>query len=223
MDGLSAVNFAEPSRTMNENSLLAFALTATIIELTPGPNMGYLAVLAASAGRKAGLAATAGVAAGLLGAGVASSLGLAAIVAASNLIYEILRWGGVVYLLWLAWEGWRDASQSLGKPIDASSHTGFFLKGFITNLLNPKAGIFYLSVFPAFIDEDEPLFAQTAILLAVYVTIATIIHSAVVISADAIRPLLENQRNITFVRRILSVLLVLVAGWFFYSTRRAML
>src|ERR1700756_5134597 len=102
---------------MNGNSLLAFALTATIIELTPGPNMGYLAVLAASAGRRAGFAATAGVAAGLLGAGIASSLRLAAIVAASNLIYEMLRWGGLFYLLWLAWEGWRDA-KGVDKPID---------------------------------------------------------------------------------------------------------
>jgi len=207
---------------MNEKSLLAFAVTAAIIELTPGPNMGYLAVLSASAGRRAGLAATAGVAAGLLGAGIASSLGLAAIVAASNLVYEALRWGGALYLLWLAWQGWRDASGGVDDPVDANSHTGFFLKGFITNLLNPKAGIFYLSVFPTFIDEDRPLLVQTAILLAVYVTIATVIHSAVVISADAIRPLLENQGSITLVRRILSVLLVLVGGWFLYSTRRVM-
>src|SRR5690242_7760339 len=106
---------------MIEKSLFAFALAVALIELTPGPNMGYLAVLAASAGRRAGLAATAGVAAGLLGVGVASSLGLAAIVAASNLIYEILRWGGVLYLLWLAWEGWRDAPAGIEEPVDADA------------------------------------------------------------------------------------------------------
>src|SRR6185437_14167737 len=160
---------------MNESSLFAFALTSALIELTPGPNMGYLAVLAASAGRRAGLAATAGVAAGLLSAGIASSLGLVAIVATSSLLYEILRWGGAFYLLWLAWEGWRDAPGDAGKPVDMRSHKAFFLRGFITNLLNPKAGIFYLSVFPAFIDESRPLLAQTAILLVVYVTIATVI------------------------------------------------
>lgn len=135
--------------------------------------MGYLAVLAASAGPRAGLVATAGVAVGLASAGIASSLGLAAIVATSSLVYEILRWGGAFYLLWLAWEGWRDASAGVGKAVDMRSHKEFFLKGFITNLPNPKAGIFYLSVFPAFIDDDRPLLAQTAILLAVYVTIAT--------------------------------------------------
>ena len=86
---------------MNENSLFAFAVTAVLIELTPGPNMGYLAVVAASAGRRAGLAATAGVAVGLLSAGIASSLGLAAIVATSGLVYELLGWSGAFYLLWL--------------------------------------------------------------------------------------------------------------------------
>ena len=59
---------------MNENSLLAFALTSALIELTPGPNMGYLAVLAASAGQHAGLAATADVVVGLLSAGITLSL-----------------------------------------------------------------------------------------------------------------------------------------------------
>jgi threonine/homoserine/homoserine lactone efflux protein len=206
---------------MNENSLFAFAVTAVLIELTPGPNMGYLAVVAASAGRRAGLAATAGVAVGLLSAGIASSLGLAAIVATSGLVYELLGWSGAFYLLWLAWEGWRDASAGPGKPVDPRGDKGFFLRGFVTNLLNPKAAIFYLSVFPAFIDDARPLLAQSAILLAVYVTIATVIHSVVVISADAIRPILENQGNAQVVRRVMSASLVLVAVWLLYTTRSA--
>lgn len=208
---------------MSEDTLFAFALTSALIELTPGPNMGYLAVLAASAGRRAGLAATAGVAMGLLSAGIASSIGLAAIVATSSLVYELLRWGGVFYLLWLAWEGWRDAPKGVGGSADASSHAGFFFRGFITNLLNPKAAIFYLSMFPAFIDEERPLLAQTAILLAVYVTIATGIHSVVVISVDAIRPILENRQNATVLRRVMSASLILVAAWLLYTTRRGQL
>ena len=205
---------------MSENSLLAFALTAVIIELTPGPNMGYLAVLTASAGRRAGLAATAGVAVGLVGAGVASSLGLAAIVAASNLAYELLRWGGVLYLLWLAWEGWRDAPDGIEKSVDPSSHAKFFFRGLITNLLNPKAIIFYLSVFPAFIDAGRPLIAQTVTLLAIYVTVATIIHSSVVLASAGVQTMFQNQRNIIVVRRVMSASLVLVAAWLLYTTHR---
>jgi threonine/homoserine/homoserine lactone efflux protein len=88
-------------------------------------------------------------------------------------------------------------------------------------LLNPKAAIFYLSVFPAFIDDARPLLAQSAILLAVYVTIATVIHSVVVISADAIRPILENRGNAAVVRRVMSASLVLVAC--FYTRHEAQL
>ncbi|WP_076861365.1 LysE family translocator [Bradyrhizobium mercantei] len=206
---------------MSENSLFAFVLTVTLIELTPGPNMGYLAVLAASAGRRAGLAATAGVALGLLGVGIASSLGLAAIVTASNPLYEAIRWAGALYLLWLAWQGWRAAPQEITKPVEATANTEFFLRGLMTNLLNPKAGVFYLSIFPTFIDEKRPLLLQTAILLTVYVAIATAIHTAVVISANAIRPGIEKQANTMLIRRTMSVLLAVVAIWLFYTTRRA--
>ena len=205
---------------MGENSLFAFALTVTLIELTPGPNMGYLAVLAASAGRRAGLAATAGVAFGLFGVGIASSLGLAAIVAASNPLYEALRWVARSTLLWLAWQGWRDAPQEITKPVEATAHTKFFLRGLITNLLNPKAGVFYLSIFPTFIDQARPLLPQIAILLTVYITIATAIHTAVVISANAIRPSIEKRANTMLIRRIMSVLLAVIAIWLFYTTRR---
>jgi threonine/homoserine/homoserine lactone efflux protein len=93
---------AEPFST----SLGAFALTALIIEITPGPNMGYLAVLSLSRGWQAGAAAVTGVAIGHAVYGVAAALGVAALIDASPLLYEILRWAGVAYMLWLAWETW---------------------------------------------------------------------------------------------------------------------
>ncbi|WP_456763133.1 LysE family translocator [Bradyrhizobium sp. USDA 4011] len=102
----------------------------------------------------------------------------------------------------------------------ATANTKFFLRGLITNLLNPKAGVFYLSIFPTFIDEARPLLPQTAILLTAYVTIATIIHSAVVVSASAIRPSIEERANTMLIGRIMSVLRAAVAIWLFYTTRR---
>ena len=206
---------------MQAQTLLAFVLATTLIELTPGPNMGYLAVLTLSEGRRAGLAATAGVAVGLLGAGIAASAGLAAIVAASNLLYEILRWCGAAYLVWLAIEGWREAPTEIAKPVEPATHSHFFLRGLITNLLNPKAALFYLSVFPTFISDERSVLSQTAILLAVYVAVATIVHSSVVMAAGATRPLLQDHASTTRIRRVLSVLLVLVAAWFILTTHRA--
>src|SRR3954447_6250557 len=84
-------------------SLLVFALTCAIVEITPGPNMAWLAALSLSRGWRIGLAAVAGVALGLSAYGIAAALGVAAVIENSAFLYEALRWGGVAYLLWLAW------------------------------------------------------------------------------------------------------------------------
>ncbi|HMO08654.1 MAG TPA: LysE family transporter, partial [Paracoccaceae bacterium] len=77
-----------------EGDLAGFALASLLSELVPGPNMGYLALVAAAEGRRAGLAAVGGVALGLAGLGLAAAFGIAALVAASPAAYGLLRWGG---------------------------------------------------------------------------------------------------------------------------------
>lgn len=203
-------------------TVLAFALTCLVIELTPGPNMAYLAVLSASAGRRAGFAATFGVALGLAIVGLGAALGLTALVAGSRVAWEALRWGGALYLLWLAWEGWRsEAETSPGRARADNNHGKYFTRGLVTNLLNPKAGIFYVAVLPTFVDENGPLIGQVLILSTVYVAVATAVHSAIVLLADAARPWLEDQRRSTIVRRALSLLLVGIALWLFTASKYA--
>jgi threonine/homoserine/homoserine lactone efflux protein len=200
---------------------LAFAFTSLVIELTPGPNMAYLAILSASAGRRAGFAATLGVALGLLVVGIGAALGLTALIANSNLLYQTLRWAGTLYLLWLAWEGWRGETETSPGKADGSfdGHTRFFLRGLITNLLNPKAGLFYVAVLPTFVDAERPLVGQTITLSLIYVTVATLVHGTIVLLADAARPWLEEEGRSTIVRRTLSLLLVVIATWLLFTTR----
>lgn len=201
-------------------TLVAFAATCCVIELTPGPNMAYLAVLSTSKGRRAGLAATLGVALGLSLLGLAAAVGLTAIIAASRWLYEALRWGGSLYLLWLAWEGWRGEDETSSGNADLKGHgSKFFVRGLVTNLLNPKAGLFYVAVLPTFVDEMSPLVGQAVTLSAIYVAVATAIHSAIVLLADAARPWLEDGRCNAIVRRTLSVMLVGIAIWLFVATR----
>jgi threonine/homoserine/homoserine lactone efflux protein len=200
-------------------TLSAFAATCIVIELTPGPNMAYLAVLSASQGRRAGLAATTGIALGLLIVGIGASLGLAALISNSKLLYGALRWGGVAYLLWLAWDGWRDADA----PTDAggdghSTDMALFMRGLITNLLNPKAAVFYVAVLPTFVDPVRPILSQTIVLSVVYVAIATSIHASIVVLAGAAQPFLEDPIRRRVVRRGLSVTLGTIALWFAFST-----
>jgi threonine/homoserine/homoserine lactone efflux protein len=202
-------------------TLSTFAVTCVVIELTPGPNMAYLAVLSASQGRRAGLAATVGIALGLLIVGVGASLGLAALISNSKLLYGALRWGGVAYLLWLAWDGWRDADAATDTTANGHSNdVTLFTRGLITNLLNPKAAVFYVAVLPTFVDPVRPILSQTILLSVVYVAIATSIHVIIVALAGAAQPFLEDPIRRRAVRRGLSVALGTIALWFAFATAR---
>lgn len=96
--------------------LIAFGVTSLAIEMTPGPNMGYLAVLGISQGRLAGLSAVLGVALGLCVLGLLVGFGAGSFVLDNRWAYEALRWAGSLYLMWLAYDGWRDCRQGAGCP-----------------------------------------------------------------------------------------------------------
>src|SRR6185503_916356 len=102
--------------------------------------MAWLAALSLSRGWRTGLAAVGGVALGLSVYGIAAALGVAAIIENSAFLYEALRWGGVAYLLWLAWDSWSAADEiSLeNAPGVSDERVSAFRRGLITNLLNPK-------------------------------------------------------------------------------------
>ena len=196
----------------------AFALASILIELTPGPNMTWLAIVAVSEGRRAGYTAVVGVALGLALIGAAGALGATALIEASDLVYGILRWAGVAFLLWLAWDGWRDAGAAELHD-DRPDHT-HFLRGLLTNVLNPKAAAFYVTVLPAFVSDTRPVAVQTAILTITYVAVATAIHAGIVTAAGSLKPLLADPERERALRRVLSLLLAAVAIWFAIKTAR---
>jgi len=204
-------------------SILAFAIAAIVIEVTPGPNMAYLAALTVSHGIRAGVTAVAGVALGLAIYGAVAAVGLAEIIQQSRFLYEALRWSGVAYLLWLAWEGW--SAEPEAAPDAADGHGGTlrkaFRRGLITNLLNPKAGIFFIAVVPTFVTPATGhVMAQTVVLSAVYVAIATSIHLLIVILASRLGDVLSDPTRRRTIRKVLAVVLAAIAVWFAVTTTR---
>ncbi|TCR63578.1 LysE family translocator [Bosea sp. BK604] len=191
-----------------------FVLAALVAEITPGPNMGYLVALSLSRGRRAGMAAVAGVALGLALLGLAAAFGFAFVSERFPLAAAALRWGGVAYLFWLAWDAWREPDAAMAQDEVRLS----FRRGLITNLLNPKAAVFYVAVIPLFLPvppaRDEILW-----LTATFVVIATAIHAALVLGADAARSLLFEPSRERLIRRGAAVGMALVALWFAWSTR----
>ncbi len=205
------------------SSLGAFALTALLIEITPGPNMGYLAVLSLSRGWQAGVAAVTGVALGHAVYGVAAALGVAALIDASPLLYEMLRWAGVAYMAWLAWEAWSSEAETSPDvaPSDARGHVRLaFQRGLITNLLNPKAAVFFIAVVPSFVRPEGSVVAQTLLLSAIFVAIATAVHFSIVMLASRLQHFATSEARRRPVRRALALLLAGIAIWFAFSTAR---
>lgn len=132
---------------------LAFALVCLGMVLTPGPNMIYLISRSLSQGPKAGLISLGGVAVGFLFYVVSAAFGITALLLAVPFAYDALRFAGVLYLLWLAWQavkpGGRSPFQVRDLPKDGPRK--LFAMGLMTNLLNPKVAVLYLSLLPQFI------------------------------------------------------------------------
>lgn len=210
---------------MNDvHPLFAFALTSLIIEITPGPNMTYLAALSLSSGTRTGFAAVAGIAIGLATYGIVAALGLAAAIDGSPLLYGLLRWGGVAYLLWLAWEAWSSERETAPEATDGPDGEPWlaFRRGLITNLLNPKAAVFYVAVLPEFIRPDGgSVMAQTLTLSLIYVAVATAIHCGIVALAGLLQSKFATPDSRRTVRRLLAMALVAIAIWFALTTGHA--
>jgi threonine/homoserine/homoserine lactone efflux protein len=149
------------------NDWLLFVGAALLIVLTPGPNMIYVISRSICQGRKAGVISLFGVMAGFLVHMFAAALGLTALFMAVPLAYELLKWVGAAYLLYMAWQAVRPGARSPfeARQLPVDSPRRLFFVGFLTNLLNPKIAVFYLAIFPQFVSpEHGSVFLQSMVL-----------------------------------------------------------
>lgn len=160
-------------------SLLTFALMAAVVVMTPGPTV----LLALTNGSRFGVR---GAGFGILGAAVsdavliaAASLGLGALLMASAVLFNLVKWVGVAYLLWLGWQmvtssgGFRDAGAAMcGRRTPPPGHAmTTFRKSFLVAVTNPKGYLFFAAFLPQFISLSEPLAAQYLTLGAIFIAI----------------------------------------------------
>jgi threonine/homoserine/homoserine lactone efflux protein len=173
--------------TIPATELALFALAALIMVLTPGPNMIYLVSRSLCQGRRAAVISLFGVAAGFLLHMVTAALGLTAVFLAIPLAYETLKWLGAAYLLWLAWQAVKPGvgrSPFDARALPADSPARLFVMGFMTNALNPKIAVFYLSVFPQFVHpEYGSVLGQSVTLGLVQIAISFAVNLMLIVSA----------------------------------------
>ena len=193
-----------------ELNLTGFALAVLLIELTPGPNMAWLAGLAATEGKRSGLSAVAGVALGLLANGVLAALGLATLLTAMPALLHGLRLAGAAMMVWLAIEAWRGAEKAPPPPATRRA----FATGALLNLLNPKAYLFFVVVAPEFLGGRTLGLTEALTLALVSTAIATAIHLAIVLAGSRAQAWLADPARTKWVRRGFAVVMLGVAASF---------
>ena len=204
-------------------SLVGFILAVLIVEATPGPNMGYLAILSMQHGVRAGIASVIGIAFGLLTVGLLSVMGVAAFISHYPAFYTLLYYGGTLYLLWLAYDSWR--APTVIAPTEnlhrITTYRHFFWRGVMVNLLNPKAAAFYLTVLPGFVTSSTSSHQEAVLFTGIYVGIATSIHLVIVAFASRLSSIFITPDKQKFIRRTMALLLIGVAGWFMLTAAHA--
>lgn len=166
--------------------LLLFAGAALLMVLTPGPNMIYLISRAICQGRQAGVISLLGVIGGFLVHMFAAAVGLTTLFLSVPLAYELLKWAGALYLLYLAWQAVKPGARSPfeARQLPADPPHKLFLMGFLTNLLNPKIAVFYLSIFPQFVSPARgSVFAQSMTLGLTQIAVSFTVNLAIALSA----------------------------------------
>jgi len=171
-------------------TLFAFALVALGLVMTPGPNMIYLLTRSITQGRKAGVISLFGVVLAFPVYMLSAALGLTALLVTVPLAYRALQWAGAGYLLWMAWNAVKPGARSVLQPradLPVDGPRRLFAIGFITNLLNPKAAVLYLSLLPQFIDPARgPVLVQAVLLGTLQIAISFTVNLAIVMAAGSV-------------------------------------
>jgi threonine/homoserine/homoserine lactone efflux protein len=162
---------ALPSTT----NLALFAVASMLLALTPGPNLLYLVSRTLCQGRGAGLVSLAGTTSGFLFYALSAALGLSAAFIAIPVLFDAVRWAGAIYLLWLAWDAVRaDGGGGLfaRRDLPSARPGALFRTGVLTSIFNPKVALFYVALFPQFVDPSRgSVLVQSLVLAAIQIGI----------------------------------------------------
>ncbi|KFC75447.1 Malate dehydrogenase (Oxaloacetate-decarboxylating)(NADP+) [Bosea sp. LC85] len=186
------------------SSLLAFALIAFGMVLTPGPNMVYLISRSISQGHAAGLISLIGVVLGFVIYMLCATFGITALLFAVPYAYDALRFGGAAYLLYLAWQALRPGGRSpfQVRELVPDGPRKLFAMGFLTSLLNPKIAMFYLALLPQFIDPAAGnVLTQSLVLGAIQIVISGSVNALIIFTAGSIALFLRTRPFWSVVQR----------------------
>ena len=195
------------------STYLVFVLTILPLVLTPGPDMLFVMSQVMQGGMKSGIKASLGICAGYLVHSVLVAVGVAAIIVAHPTLFEIIRWVGIAYLVYLAFHLLRSALSRKALVVNATHEPHIVRKGFLTSLLNPKVMLIYFAILPQFMGKEAPLL-QGLILSVIFIGLCAILFLSLslVLSRIRERAQLTPERQ-KWVDGSAGGLLMLAASW----------
>ncbi len=167
------------------NSLLLFMIATVTLNVTPGPDMLYVIARSVGQGRAAGIASALGIAAGCFVHLLAVTLGLASLMIAIPTAYEIVKFTGAAYLIYLGVRTFTSRRQkNSAKSIEEARLRTIFAQGIVTNVLNPKVALFFLAFLPQFVHRENNVAAQIIFLGVLFNTSGTLVNIIVALVAS---------------------------------------
>jgi RhtB (resistance to homoserine/threonine) family protein len=192
-------------------TLVLFMTAALALNVTPGPDMLYVIARSVGEGRTAGIISSLGIAAGCLVHTLAVALGLAGLLEAVPVAFEVVKWLGAAYLVWLGVRALRKQRDSGDQPtMSEASRGAIFRQGMLTNVLNPKVALFFLAFLPQFVDPERgPVVLQLVSLGLLFNVSGTMVNILVAVLASGAGAWSRRRFGESrFMRRLTGVLFI---------------
>ena len=203
-----------PEKLMLEKTaFLTFLFAAFMLNIAPGPDMLYVIGRSVGQGRKAGIVSALGIFAGCWVHILAAAFGIAAILRSSSLAFNIVRYAGAAYLVYLGIRLIASRSNLSTQPLKTENLGSIFRQGVITNVLNPKVAIFFLAFLPQFIDAHRgSVLLQILVLGLIFNVGGTLVNLAVAYAGGTLGQLLRRNAQVARLQQWFTGLLFIGLG-----------
>ena len=191
-------------------SLVPYTITAALLTVTPGADTLLVVRYAGGRGARAGFAAGLGILSGVMAWGVIVAVGVAALIVANPLLFDLLKWAGAAYLVWLGLQLLLPKPEATeGRPAPPPTGLGSpFVSGLLTNLLNPKVGVFYLAFLPQFIPPGVAQGPYILLLAAIHALLGLVWFAFLIAGIDRAAPRLRSPGVSDILSKLTGILFV---------------
>lgn len=196
---------------LNPELFIAFCLAAALLILIPGPVVTLVVATSLKHGTRTGLYSVAGASMGNAMLAICGAVGVTTLMTLLADLFEVIRWLGAAYLVWLGIKEWRAGAQPIGEDARAEAPLpakGVFLQGLVIGITNPKAILFYIAFFPQFTDSALPAAPQLAAMVGAFILIGLAFDGMYALLAGRLRRFLTHGRGARWRSRLTGTLLI---------------